>query len=339
MKENKVSTALIGFGKVAQAYSKDPLTAKYYPYATHAQVLKAHPNIKWDMVVDPNHEAQKQARENWGINYVSSVIDFPDKTISEIEMVVLTTPPSERIDLVSKFPNLKAVLVEKPLGLDFNSSSRFVDYCNQRNLIVQVNLWRRADHLFRELANGMLEDLIGVPQSVFGFFGNGLINNGIHLIDFARMLFGEVKSVQRIQAFSSYSESPIKKDLNFGFSLEMSTGVVVFFSPLSFEHYRENGFSIWGTSGKLDILNEGLSVLYYPKGQNRAISNEMEINYDKPVSIESTVGHAFYNIYDNLLASLLDKEKLFSCSQSALVTSQVLDTLQKAPLNGEVLNL
>mgnify|MGYP001412936739 CR=1 FL=1 len=68
------------------------------------------------------------------------------------------------------------------------TKEKYAKYPN--NLPVLVNYWRRADRLFQALAAGGLTEHVGSPQAVFGLYGNGLVNNGGHLIDFLRMLLG-----------------------------------------------------------------------------------------------------------------------------------------------------
>ena len=73
-----------------------------------------------------------------------------------------------------------------------------------RNLLVQVNLLRRADECFRELAAGRMVELIGRLQAAQGLYGNGLINNGTHMVDLVRMLFGEVEEAKAVNATAGF---------------------------------------------------------------------------------------------------------------------------------------
>jgi predicted dehydrogenase len=67
MSVKRLRTVVIGFGRVASGYAKDPVMARHYPYATHAQVLAAHPGFSWDAVVDTDGEALAAARAEWKI--------------------------------------------------------------------------------------------------------------------------------------------------------------------------------------------------------------------------------------------------------------------------------
>ena len=319
-------TVLIGFGKVAAGFIKDPLLTKHYKYATHAQTLKDHPLFQWEAVVDSSQESLQWAREYWKIPYATTNIQELIKDYDP-EVAVLATHPQERFSFIENMPSLKAVVVEKPLGRTYAEANDFLTLCKKRDLHVQVNYWRRADRLFRELAAGKLTVLIGRPQAIFGVYGNGLYNNGSHMIDFSRMLFGEIESIQVIgKALSRPFKSP-KNDIHVPFSLQFKDQLTATFHPIDFHHYRENSLEIWGEKAKLAIMQEGLGISLYPLKDNRAIQDEKEIASDTLTTLETTVGDAFYHMYDNLAKSVLSVENLWSPIESALKTEQILETI------------
>ena len=185
-------TALVGLGNIGLGFADDPLTRRHYRYASHAQVLAAHPSFAWEAAVDSNPEVAAQTQARWGIAHaVSTMPDLLSRY--DPEVLVLATPPSARIPAVQVCPGLKAVLCEKPLGGTLGEARAFLDLCEARGTLVQVNLRRRCDTLSRKLAVRELEAMIGQPQAVRGLYGNGLLNNGTHLVDFCRMLFGDVE--------------------------------------------------------------------------------------------------------------------------------------------------
>ena len=180
-----------------------------------------------------------------------------------------------------------------------------------------------------------MNKLVGKIQFVLISYGNGLHNNGIHMVDTARMLFGEIGAVQRIKCIDQFQEGPTPTDLNFSFALKTEEGVGIFFTPIQFSSYRENGMSIWGTEGRLDILNEGLTIAHYSRLPNRAMHGEYEVAADSPVLMESSVGTAFYELYQNLIDALNGQRLLCSPGESELLTARVIDSIVHTPLSGE----
>jgi predicted dehydrogenase len=328
----RYKTVLIGAGQIGVGYVDDPLTAKYYTYSTHAQVLKAHPSFSWDAVVDPSDCALKKVKDNWNIKYLTNDVSSLLKQYNP-EIAVIATPPDVRLEIIEQLPDLKAVIVEKPLGVNVDLAEKFIQRCNDLDIKVQVNLWRRADRRFRQLVAGELQSLIGRPIHVFGLYGNGLINNGTHMIDFCRMLFGNVMRIKSLKNVDICDNLPISGDLSVNFELEFNDEVTILMRAIDYSNYRENSLDIWGSKGRLSIMNEGISLLYYPLKENRAISHESEIASDSPIFLESTVGDALYCLYQNLIDSLERGDALCSSGVSALQTCQVVDRLCSGKVN------
>ena len=326
MMSRPLRTVLVGFGKVASSYSEDLLTAKYFRYVTHSQVLSDHPAFELLGVVDRSNEALETAREKWGVPHVSDSVKEIARSVDP-EVAILAIPPGSRMELIRNLPSLKAILVEKPFGINREAAVRFLNYCKERNILVQVNYWRRGDATFRRFEEGELHSLIGNPQTGVCFYGGGLLNNGSHMIDFARMLFGEIEAVQSFGRGRRKYVGPIAGDTNISFMLQTVTGLEITFMPLDFTHYREIALDIWGEAGRLSIMKEGLLLQLFPRTDNRAIEDEHEIASDRPRQLESTVGKAFYHMYSNLSEAIHGREALWSSGDSAVVTAAIVQAV------------
>ena len=233
----RLKTVLVGFGNIAEGFSHDPLYAKYWKYPTHASVLKDHPGYHWDAVVDPSVKALEKAKKYWNIPItVEKVQELPDNYLPEV--AILATPPDVRKEIIQSLPSLKGIVVEKPLGTNIEDSIDFINFCKKRNILVQVNLYRRGDRVYQKLANGQLSELVGKPQSVFSVYGNGLKNNGVHLIDLIRMLLGDIRSVQAVSNYKLKQAGPIEDDYIIPAVLSMECGAPVAFFPISFNLFK-----------------------------------------------------------------------------------------------------
>jgi len=322
-----LTTALFGFGKVAAGYAQDTRMARHYRYISHAQVLTAHPAFSWSVVVDPNEDALRIARDDWEVTTCVPDISLLDAR-EDIEVAVIATPPEHRLEIVESLPALKAIIVEKPLGLSAGDARQLLDRCALRNIVAQVNLWRRADRTFRWLANGELAERIGTPQAAHGIIGNGLINNASHIIDFAAMLLGKVQAVQAIGEPRPRSDNPLLGDPDQGFALFTASGAVASFLPIDFNHYRENSFDVWGTHGRLEILVEGLVARRSQRSPHRADSDAFEMSVDQYECLESTVGDALWQLYDNLVSVVRGDTKLFSPAEGAWEAQRAIEAIK-----------
>ncbi|MEW5767124.1 MAG: Gfo/Idh/MocA family oxidoreductase [bacterium] len=339
MKISPFKTLLIGFGRIGAAYADDPAMAECIPYASHAQVLASHRAFAWNAVVDSSEDACRLAEKRWNIPETSTTI-LNLCCREEIEVAVIATPPEVRVEMLEALPNLRAVLVEKPLGLSVKDAENFLHVCQSRNILVQVNLTRRTDKMMQGLADGGLYEKIGSVQAAFGIYGNGLINNGTHMIDLVRMLLGEVKAVQAIPYFQAFTEGPIRGDTNLAFILFMESGLSVVMEPIRFSHYRECSLDLWGERGRLEILQEGLTVIEYPRVSCRSLQGAMEVASER-ASIQTTdYGYALYRMYDNLSEALIKGEVLKSPGDSALKTEMVVEAVfESAHKKSEVISI
>jgi predicted dehydrogenase len=329
----RLRAVLIGAGKVGAGYAADALMARYYPFATHAQVLAARADFDWQAVVDSSEESREATRLKWRVPHAFASVEEMARRL-EPEVAVIATPPETRMAIVEALPCVRAVLVEKPLGLTCADGEEFLAYCERRGIVVEVNLWRRADATFRSLAAGRLRELVGGTQTAFVVYGNGLANNGTHMIDFVRMLLGEVESVQTLGGIEPRRAGPIGGDVDVPFSMRVEGGVSVAMHPVRFEHYRENGLDVWGEKGRLSIRQEGLGIFLYPRRDHRAMQDEREVASDEPRSLESTVGHAFYEMYGNLAAAVRSGAALWSPGDSALQTTRVVEAVLASAKSG-----
>jgi predicted dehydrogenase len=321
----RLATALFGVGRIGAGYAADARMSRHYRYSSHAQVLRDHPGFDWRVAVDLDASALEAARTHWSIPETAMDIgEIADP--ASIEVAVLAVPPAARAAIIESLPRLKAVLVEKPLGETPGQAQAFLELCERRLIVVQVNLYRRADAFTNELAAGGLAARIGEVRCVTGFYGNGLVNNGTHMIDLVRMLVGEISEARGLPA-NSGRDNPLA-------ILTAGAGVPVVLMPLDFAHFRENGLQVAGSRGRFDILLEGLWNAAIPVAPCRYAEGENELALDQAVMLPATVGQALWVVYDDLYSHLATGTALKSPGRSALKTARVVDSVMRSLATG-----
>jgi predicted dehydrogenase len=307
--------------------------ARHFPYASHAQVLSALPAFGWDAVVDPDPAARARARDRWGI--ANTAADLADLGAAETyDVAVLATPPAARRAALDRLSGLRAVVVEKPLAPSLAEAERFADAVRARRLLTQVNYWRRAEPACRALAGGDLAARIGRAQAAFGVYGNGLRNNGSHLIDLIRMLLGEPTAVRALGPARPLVAAPLAGDVAVPFALTLAEDAMVTVQPIDFRHYREVALDIWGTEGRLVLDQETLSARHMPVRAHRGLAAAREVASDAPVTLPVEPGHALRHLYDNLLGALDRGEPLVSPLGSALETERLIEAVFESARRG-----
>jgi predicted dehydrogenase len=322
-------TALIGLGRMGAGYADDPAMKQAFRYAAHAEVLREHPGFRWCASVDPAPAARAAAQARWGVPAFASAAEVPEA--EAIEAAVLAMPPEGRTAALDAFPNLRAVLVEKPLGATLADAERFAASCAARGVLVQVNLMRRCDATVRLLADGGLRARIGAAQAAWVVYGNGLLNNGTHLVDLVRLLLGEIVAVQVIgDPARAFAESPLRDDTNVAFAAQLADGLAVGFAPLSFAHFRENALEVVGERGRLAYRRGGLLVQStgvvggQPPFDARALA---ELPAE---TLAPTIGEALYHVYTDLADALAHGGAPASGAESALRTAAVVDAVRRS---------
>jgi predicted dehydrogenase len=323
-------SAIVGFGSIADTLATDKKMQAHFRSISHAQAISEHPMFEFGAVLDPSGEARARATRTWGVNHLCATTkELLDKYDPEI--LVMTSPPTTRFEIIRSCRNLKGVFLEKPLGSD---ASAMDDWARTLNIPIQVNYWRRAVPDFIALAKTALVERIGRIQAAFGVYGNGLQNNGSHLIDFSRMLLGEVTSVRTTDKAKTVTRVGFLDDINVGFNLGFDGDLVMTAMPLDFAKYREVGIDIWGTNGRLAINQESLTMQFFPRVANRGLENEKEIASDQAELVRPKVSNVLDEMYENLYQAVVNKTPLLSSIESACRTEAIISAIEISARSG-----
>ena len=318
-------TVMVGFGSIAYGYSSNADFVKEFPIPTHYAAINEQKRLFVDTVVDVDPAAIRFAQNSLDITYGSSnVADVPDK--NSVEIVVLTCPPEvDKVSILKVFPNLKGVIIEKPLGVDLESSRDLALFVKDRKIHAQVSYLRRADEFLIGLLNGGLINLIGSPLKAEITYGNGFRNNGSHLVDLVRMLLGEIVEVPFARP-SNIKGVVLKGDQNIITAFRLNSGIDVTMQPIDFNYYRENSLDIWGNEGRLVLTQEGSYYQYWRAKKSRfGEIFKNEIDWAHPNKIGQTcLGVSLGRMYSNLLDTIQGSETLCSPLGSAVVTETII---------------
>lgn len=108
------------------------------------------------------------------------------------DVLSVAVPGYDQVEILERLLEYspRAVIAEKPLSMSLDDSLYLVKAFEDADIPLIVNYSRRFVPVYRELA----ENFAGKEKviSVVIKYAKGLINNGLHAIDLARLLFGEV---------------------------------------------------------------------------------------------------------------------------------------------------
>lgn len=327
--KKKLSVVVIGFGKISHSLNNDKKYSKYFPLGTHAKILKNHPLYDFVGVVDSNKEARFIAKNKWSIKHVFSSVEELKKKLCP-DVIVISTPVGSRLNIIREFPNIKGFLCEKPLSLELKELKSIIQFCAKNRIMLQTNYWRRGNVYLQKLAFSTLEKKIGNVQAVFATYGNGIFNNGAHLLDFIFMLFGKPKLVSAQSKAKNFFNKSITYDIHIPFTITTDCGININVQPLNFEKYREVGVDIWGEKGRINITQEFLKALFFPVKKNRGLMQEKEIASDSPQNINIIDYKSYYNLYSNLANSINNKASLVSPASNELIVHKTILAIKRS---------
>lgn len=317
-------TVMVGFGRVAAGYDADPLMTKWFPRPSHLSCITGDSDFAIVGIADPNLEARAMAAAN--VPGALIVSEAAELSRLKPDVAVLALPPRGRLAALEALPTLRGAMLEKPLG-DAAERMGLRRLAAERNLALQVHYWRRGDRVLGELADGMLNRYIGKVQTGFALYGNGLRNNGSHLVDMIMRLLGAVRAVRAIGADLGYAGLPLAGDQSLNFALELESSACIQVGVIDYKHYREIALDLWGETGRFSVTQEGLSLAIAPRAANRGVSDADEIASDNVRQLASGVASASPNLYRNLAQAINMGVPLASPLSNALAVEEVLDAV------------
>ena len=201
MSSKKIGVGVIGTGMAAK------------PHALALNDLKDIIDVKG--IYSRNNDRCNAFAKNYNFKTFNSIKEISEN--NEIEMVILITPPNQRLELVEQFSKYgKHILMEKPIERTLENAKSIVSICenNKVNLgIVFQHRFRKSSIKLKSLINEnkfgqIFSAQINIPwwreQSYYDEPGRGtykrdgggvLISQAIHTLDLAISILGDVKEV------------------------------------------------------------------------------------------------------------------------------------------------
>ena len=203
----KINVGLIGVGRMGLVYAED--LAYRVPQA----------NLVAASDVNPESEAKAKALgvAKWYPNYQDLIDD------QDVDAVVIITPTSTHGDIVIAAAKAgKAIFCEKPLSISLEAAKEIERVVNETGVFFHMGFMRRFDPGYVAAKKKIEEGAIGTPIFFKGssrdpfrpsleyldpqHSGGIMIDMGIHDIDLARWLMGEVATVYSVGGVLAYPE-------------------------------------------------------------------------------------------------------------------------------------
>ncbi len=204
---NKINVGLIGVGRLGVLY------ARYLAYQIPASNLIA--------ASDVNPAAEAAAKELGAKKWYSNYQDLIDD--KQVDAVVIVTPTSNHRDTVTVAARAgKAIFCEKPLSISLDEARAMQKVVEETGVFFHMGFMRRFDRGFRAGKQKVEEGAIGKavvfkassrdpfrPSLEYldpNHSGGLIIDMGIHDIDIARWMMGDVAQTYATGGVLAYPE-------------------------------------------------------------------------------------------------------------------------------------
>jgi myo-inositol 2-dehydrogenase/D-chiro-inositol 1-dehydrogenase len=201
VEKNRV--AVIGCGAVAETI--------------HVPLLRYIPNTEIAYLVDKILSRALHLKERFSLDYAKTTTDIEEILSDDsVQSVLVLTPPSTHYKLVVKSAEAgKHIFCEKPISNSIEEAKKMVEVVNREKVILSIGFNLRYDPHLTKMKTLLDNRKFGNPWGFTSHFlgdvqrwptvtkfqykkgeGGALFDSGMHLIDYARWMFGEVESVK-----------------------------------------------------------------------------------------------------------------------------------------------
>ncbi len=197
--KNKIGAVVIGAGNIGTQLD---VAGSHYPL-NHAAGYMANSLFELIGIADTSERALKLA-SNWQCPKYSDVRNMMHDLRPLVVSICVPTSQFTAIhQILLEFP-IALCISEKPFTNSFESAVAFSKMYEGAQSSVIVNFTRRFIPQYQKLSDLILETGGAISATIR--YAKGILHNGIHAIDLARLLFGDVLSATALSSQFDYWE-------------------------------------------------------------------------------------------------------------------------------------
>ena len=288
MSGEALNIGLIGAGAIGWPQAR-PLGEKV---TTHADAVFLEPDCHLTAVVEPDTD-NAIWNNSYGIPVYKGLNDALDS--ENFDAFIVATPTSTRPEILETLLscNIGGVVAEKPISCSGKQSVELVNRYRQESIPFWVNLSRRYVSVYSELARNFRsnEEVISARIS----YAKGIKHNGIHALDLAMMLFGNLHHWQVLGKRFDYAND----DPTLSLFAQLEYCPQLFLQGLDHRLVTHFEVDIWTTAGRYVIDQDHTRLRRYEYSPRH--------NQDEnKLSIVETSTIAHNESFSNLLRDLKD---------------------------------
>ena len=162
-------------------------------------------------IFDINETKAKNAAEKFSIPYTFSTLNEMLKALPSNAVLDIAVPGSQTISVLKQLPDTSAVLLQKPMGENYDEAKEILDLARSKKLLAAVNFQLRYAPYILAAKKFITDGSLGEPNDIevnvnvytpwhlWDYLASSprveILYHSIHYIDLIRNLLGNPKSV------------------------------------------------------------------------------------------------------------------------------------------------
>jgi UDP-N-acetyl-2-amino-2-deoxyglucuronate dehydrogenase len=331
----KIGVGVVGLGAISEA---------------HFKAIHSIEELRLVGVASSNPQKGQDTAERNGCKAYSNYLELIED--SEVQMVVLLTPPGMHTELIQHaIKNKKHLFVEKPVGTNLTIIDDCIRSANEAGVLLSVVSQHRFDpaSLFaRDIINkNMLGDIAGANCLVNWYrddnyytpwrtkketSGGGVLAiQAIHTIDLMLWLLGDVKSVKGYTKTFGHKNIEVE-DLAMA-CIQFNSGALCMISATTcaYPGYPTK-LDIFGMDGSLTIEGDELAFYHSRKDtQTGKVETKKGIAIDAPGNVSH---EPIASQYRDIIVALKTNKKSSVSGEEARKTFALIDAIYESAKTG-----
>ncbi|OGD88344.1 hypothetical protein A3D81_01155 [Candidatus Curtissbacteria bacterium RIFCSPHIGHO2_02_FULL_40_17] len=262
----KISTGIIGLGRITHGYEDDPHVVSRMKYPTHLSAIKAIDDFELVAASDESATAREVFKGK--VDHQVAIYSSAKKLISsqKLDLLVVATNTNSHIQIcdLAIDAGIKFILCEKPISYSYQSAKRIVDKAKKHNVGFAVNYFRGFTDSYIRLIESIKEGKFGRVQSINCKYTKGLYNNGSHFINLLLKISPDVKSAQGFFDRAASKETDKTMDCVISFR----DGFNAFIQGLDYKFFNLFEMDILLENGRINIQNDKLNLYRVERSSN-----------------------------------------------------------------------
>lgn len=224
---------------------------------THALAYRRHPDYSIVACVDPRAEVGAAFAKQWDIAKVYASLDEA-LSAESYDIASVCSPTGTHLDALETLlaSEVRRVFAEKPLDGDAGRARKVAVRYAASGRALAVNFTRRWDGEMQRIRDEIASGAWGALNSVVGWYGRGVVNNGSHMLNLATFLTGKNMSVSFV---GQCRDDGVPGDPTVDAILELE-GVPFHLVGCDDRTYARFEMTLSFTGGVIEIVEGGLFV-------------------------------------------------------------------------------